>query len=298
MCGGPSKSSLFEMHMCGNSMDEAGVAAGMAAEAAAKSTAAVSLANNTVEQMKALVGVWDLGVCSVKPEGERVCSLKTTWLEAAGTVTDAVNKAVLASTKLADAESRLASLSEAAKGEMNASTATDLELTTTAVRDAAAKTIGMAAGVELAVAQLAGPIGGAPSDGFAATFSALGDTANGWHAMCALVPIPHEMYSGLADDNPALCARRCLTLSGGLAACKAFNYQYKDGLASCQLLTGDGLASPESSLAQAVPVFEVSNSSRDAMGITSLDCFAHGAFMAGHPRGPLKTEVLREITTG
>merc|ERR1719359_1380703 len=90
------------------------------------------------------------------------------------------------------------------------------------------------------------------------------------------------------------CGFKCLKLVVGTSSCVAFNYQEIDGLAACQLLTEEGLTKP--AIAKAVPIFEVSESKRDALGFTALDCYAKKAFMGSHPSGPLKTEVVRQVT--
>jgi len=305
MCGGKEKASLFEMHMCANSAEEAAVAKEMEETSSAECASVVEAGKETTQKLRDLGDAWKLGVCSVDPEGQRACALNQAWVDFAAGINDATQSTGHASdvlakrgTELADAQAAV----EAAGEAVNADQASAMELGTIALRDAAASADGEAKAARLALKTLAGPIGGAPLAGFAdhKVFAPLGDVENGWNAVCALVPISGQAYAATAADDPAACANHCLTLSTGKQMCVAFNYQYRDGLAACQFLTSEGIVEPKDILSKAVPVFEVSNTKRDAMGIASMGCFASGAFMGGHATGggtgKLATHVVREVT--
>lgn len=296
MCGGMEKSSLFEMHMCADSASEAETAADNSKKAVDASTAVVEAGKTVTTKLLANVKSWKLGVCSVKPEGERVCKLSSQWTDTANEIsktgsetthtTDVLKKKTKA---LADAQAELA------KDDKNAEALSATELATRDVRDQSAKVSGSVEMMKLSLKKVNGPAAGEPLKSFE-VFKALGDVENKWYAVCALVPVPGASYAAVGKDDPAACATRCLELSSGLQACSAFNYQYKDGLVTCQMLTADGLVTPDDAINAAVPIFEVSETKRDDMGISSMGCYAHGRFTSGHPKGPLGIKVIREVT--
>jgi len=296
MCGGMEKSSLFEMHMCADSASEADEAAGMSKKAVAASEAIVKDGKTVSTKLNNLAGDWKLGVCSVKPEGERVCSLNTQWTETSNKISTAGSDTTHATDVLKKKAAVLAAAqAELKKDEKNAQALSAVELATVEVRDASGKVAGEVEIMKMAVKQANGPAAGTPLKSFD-VFKPLGDVKNKWYAVCALVPVAGESYAAVGKDEPAACAARCLELSTGTQACAAFNYQYKDGMASCQMLTADGIVTPEDAINAAVPIFEVSETKRDAMKIDSMGCYAHGRFTAGHPKGPLGTKVIREVT--
>lgn len=170
-----------------------------------------------------------------------------------------------------------------------------VELSTNEVNDAAATVQGGVEMMKNAIKVINGPLVEAPLKSFE-VFKPLGDVKANWFAICALVPVPGGSYAALAKDDPARCAAQCLSQSTGTESCAAFNYQYRDGLATCQLLTASGIVEPDDAISASVPIFEVSKTKRDAMGIASMGCYAHGGFTAGHPKGPLGTKVIKEIT--
>lgn len=296
MCGGMEKSSLFEMHMCADTGSEADAAAGMSQKAVDASTTIVEAGATVTTKLLALSKSWDLGVCSVKPEGDRVCKLNTDWtnianeIRTAGSDTTHATDVLKAKTKtLSDAQAALKA------DEKNAKAMSAVELATREVRDAAAKVQGSVEVNKANVNRVNGPAGGKPLKSFE-VFKPLGDVEKDWYAICALVPVAGESFAAVAEDNAAACATRCLELSTGTEACAAFNYQYKDGMATCQMLTANGIVEPDDAINAAVPIFEVSKTKRDAMGVSSMGCYAHGRFTSGHPKGPLGTKVVREIT--
>jgi len=296
MCGGMEKSSLFEMHMCADSASEAEQAAEMSKKAVAASDETVGAGKVTSKKLLALADSWKLGVCSVKPEGERVCALNSQWTTTANDIGTAGSEATHATDVLKKKTSALSDAQKTlAKNEKDAKALSAVELLTVEVRDAAAAVAGKVEVMKSKVKGINGPATGEPLKSFD-VFKALGDVKNKWHAVCALVPVPGATFAAVAKDDPATCATRCLELSTGTQACAAFNYQHKDGLTTCQMLTAEGVVEPDDALTAAVPIFEVSQTKRDDMGISSMGCYAHGRFTAGHPKGPLGTKVVREVT--
>jgi hypothetical protein len=297
MCGGMEKSSLFEMHMCADSASEAQQAADMSKEAVKASDEEIAAGKAVVSKLSALVGGWKLDVCSLAPEGQRVCELPQMWTGIANKITSAstplgydTNVLTTQTASLASATTALAAMGKSPNSTMMSS----VEFLTSEVRTAAAKVQGDVEMMKSVMKAINGPLVGSPLKSFE-VFKPLGDVNASWYAVCALVAILGESYAAVTGDDPATCASRCLSLSTGTEACAAFNYQYKDGLATCQLLTANGVVEPKDSLNFAVPIFEISKTKRDSMGISSMGCYAHGAFTAGHPRGPLGTKVIKEV---
>lgn len=296
MCGGMEKSSLFEMHMCADTGSEADHAAGMSKKAVEASEAIVKEGATASKKLNNLANDWKLGVCSVKPEGERVCSLSTQWTETANKISTSGSDTTHATDVLEKKTTALAAAQvELKKDTKNAKALSAVELLTVEVRDASAKVQGEVEVMKNTVKNVQGPAAGPALKSFD-VFKPLGDVKNKWYAVCALVPVAGESYAAVGKDDPAACATRCLELSTGTQACSAFNYQYKDGMASCQMLTADGLVTPDDAINAAVPIFEVSETKRNGMKIASMGCYAHGRFTAGHPKGPLGTKVIREVT--
>jgi len=296
MCGGMEKSSLFEMHMCADTGSEADHAVSMSKKAAKASADVIAAGKAVTDGLMGLAGSWKLGVCSVKPEGERACALNTEWTDAANKIKTASSDTAHATDVLEKQTKALADAQAALKASpQDAKAMSKVEGLTVEVRDASAKVEGEAEVMKMAVKNLNGPAAGEPLKSFN-VFKPLGDVANKWYAVCALVPVPGESYGAVGKDDPAACAARCLELSTGTQACAAFNYQYQDGTAACQMLTAEGVVEPDDAINAAVPIFEVSETKRDAMKIKSMGCYAHGRFTAGHPKGPLGTKVIREVT--
>jgi len=290
------KSSLFEMHMCADSASEADAAQTMSGDATKASTDVQGDIKTVQTKMLALSKSWQLGVCSVKPEGERACALNAQWTKAANDVSTAAAETKHATDVLGDKSKALAKAQATLKtDDKNADALSAVELQTREVTNAAAKVQGAVEMAKLALKNVNGPAAGEALKSFS-VFKPLGDVAKKWYAVCALVPVPGESYAAVGKDDPAACATRCLSLSTGTQACSAFNYQYKDGLAACQMLTSEGVVEPDDAITAAVPIFEVSETKRDAMGISTMGCYAHGRFTAGHPKGPLGTKVVREVT--
>jgi len=297
-CGGMEKSSLFEMHMCDDSATEAEKIQEMSLNAVLASDEVVKKGKATVDKVLALASSWKLNVCSIAPEGQRVCALPTEWTAMANKITGVSAELVHDTEVLNTGTKNLYEATEAvkshAKDGASASEMSKAELLTDVVRNGAAKVSGDVEMMKGVIKAINGPIVGEALKTFD-VFEALGDVKENWYAVCALVPVPGQSFAAESDDNPATCASKCLSLSTGTEACAAFNYQYKDGLAACQLLTATGVVEPSDAINAAVPIFEVSKTKRDAMGISSMGCYAHGRFTAGHPKGPLGIKVVKEV---
>jgi len=302
MCGGPDKSSLFEMHFCDASAGRLEMVKGMAKEAKEAAAPAKEDAEKVFAEAKALSDAWQLGVCSLKPQGELVCSLNKAWVDMGSEANNEANEVDKAVDVLEKAEK---SLEEAEKAVTDAGDEVTGELqgkqdkAVQAVKESSVSVTAKADGIKTSLSSLAGPIN---SDkvmkNFEDFFEALGDTEKKWHAVCALEPIKGQSYIGLDSEKEstgkASCASKCFSLVTGTDQCVGFNYQSINGLAACQLLTEKGLTKPV--IAKAVPIFEVSQSKIDAMKLSALDCYTKKAFMGSHPAGPLKVEVVKQVT--
>jgi len=295
MCGGKVKSSLFEMHSCGDSKDEADIALEAGEGAAAEGAAALALANQTVAGLRGLASAWQLQVCSVEPEGQRVCGLTGALGAAAGGLAEVAASAGHASSLLAGQVATLAERKSLLDAE-NVTALSQLELLSEEVLTSAGKVRGEVAVANGTINALAGPMrdGTRPLETWATNFASMSPQDN-WSAVCALTALPGRAFAAMAEGQQPRCAARCMDLgvSGG---CVAFNYQEKDGLSACQLLSGMGVVEPKDSLLAKVPIFEVSDTKRGQLGIQSMGCYASRAFLAGHPRGPLTYTVIRSVT--
>jgi len=293
LCGGMEKSSLFEMHLCLEGAQEMNAASEIALQAGADCVAQVEASKTELEKVRQLAGIWNLpGVCSKKPEGDRVCNLPASWLEKASEVAAAAAEVEHIAGIVVDTSSKLTE-AENEKDENSVEHVRRVEDLTATLKKSAIKAKALASLLKSKRAQQAGPLGGKTLEAFEDHFEVLGNVAENWHSLCALEPIVGESWLAAAEDKPASCADRCLGLSTGVEACVAFNWQYHDGLAACQLLSGNGLIQP--TIGKKVPIFEVSQTKVDAMGLASLDCYAKKMFMSSHPKGPLKTEVLHQV---
>jgi len=300
MCGGPHKSSLFEMHFCDASASRIKMVKEMADEATTKAEPAKANAEKVFEDAKALSDAWQLGVCSIEPQGKLVCSLNSVWVEMGNAANKEVNEIDKATTvqkkaieTLEEAEKAVTDAGDEVTGELAGKQDKAVE----AVKQAAVSLTSAGEGVNYTLARLAGPLTGEKvMDKYEDHFGALGDKENGWNAVCALEPIKGQSYIGLEKDGKGkeACAAKCFSLVTGTDQCVGFNYQSINELASCQLLTEKGLTKP--ALSKSVPIFEVSNTKKDAMQLTALDCYTKKAFMGSHPAGPLKTEVVKQVT--
>lgn len=293
MCGGKGKSSLFEMHLCLEGDAQMDASSENALQAGKECVAQVAANKAEVEKVRTLASEWSLpGVCSKKPEGDRVCGLPTAWLDMAAKIAKQSAELDHAAGVMVKMSADLTQANDE-KEEHSVAHARKVEDLTTSLKKFSIKAKVQATMSKSLRSQLAGPLDGKKLEGFDDHFEPLGNVAKKWHSLCALKPIAGESWIGVAENAPATCAERCLGLSTGLDACVAFNWQYKDGLAACQLLSGNGLVQPQ--IGKKVPIFEVSQSKIDSLKLASLDCYAQKKFMGSHPSGPLKTEVLHQV---
>mmetsp|Transcript_114886 Transcript_114886/g.199039 ORF Transcript_114886/g.199039 Transcript_114886/m.199039 type:complete len:478 (-) Transcript_114886:96-1529(-) len=301
ICGGREKSSWFEMHMCQDSVSEADAAIAKGEETVKTCIAEEEAGGNLTQKLRVLGKSWDLsGACSIPKYGALACGVTEGWLSAAAEVESQEHATTLLSMTLDSMLTDLRSLkgTMAQSQAVTADTAKSVELATASVQAATAKAAGSAAGLKTTIAGVNGPVVGKQLDKWEEVFTPFANQTKGWHAFCLLTPIPGASFAAVSSDSAAkaACANQCLLLSSGTGACAAFNYASKDGLATCQLLTANGLVEPADSLGKAVPILEVSNTKASAdMGLSSLGCYGHGAFRAGSATGPLGTEVIRQI---
>mmetsp|Transcript_10437 Transcript_10437/g.23678 ORF Transcript_10437/g.23678 Transcript_10437/m.23678 type:complete len:485 (+) Transcript_10437:53-1507(+) len=297
MCGGREKTSLFEMHLCADSAEEADMAMQLGTQAAESAKALVEAGQMLEEQLRGLAMAWKLDSCAIEPYGVRLCSLTALWNEMADAVNSATVPVKKAAITLDNSSSALTDAVSAAGVDPQAAELSAMELATADVREATIRAKGAVAAASLTMSKVNGPLPGmSGQDAAYAVFSPLADVAQGWHALCGLQPLPGQFYAASVNGSQAACSAKCLSLSSGTQACVGFNYVERGGMSTCQLLTAAGLVEPDDSLMKAVPIIEVSQSKITSMGITSLGCYAHGAFMAGHPQGPLKTKVIKSST--
>lgn len=301
MCGGPDKSSLFEMHFCDASADRIKMVTGMATEATEKADPLKKEAETVFEEAKALSDAWQLGVCSLEPQGKLICSLNKGWVDMGNKANEAANEVNKTKTVLEKAETTLeeaAKKVEEAGDEVTGELAGKQDKAVEAVKDASVALTSAGGSIDYTLKQLAGPLtADKVMEKFEDHFETLGDSEKKWHAVCALEPIKGQSYISVRaeKDGVASCARKCFSLVTGTDACVGFNYQSINGLAACQLLTEAGLTKP--GIAKSVPIFEVSESKIDAMKLEALDCWVKKAFMGSHPAGPLKVDVVKQVTT-
>jgi len=287
--------------MCQDTASEADHAAEMSKKAVGSSTASTSLFKIYTDSLQALANDWSLGVCSVKPEGERACKLSMDWTEM-GNAMRTLSSETEQLTSVLETKTNLLTVAQAKlPKDGEGATSEDLaavELATKEVTAAAAK---VTASVEVMDHKLkAVNLPEATQIASMDIYKTLGDTEKDWYAVCALEPVPGASYAfqakGWSDETAKACGSRCIGLSSGLNACAAFNYQAYEGLVTCQMLTAKGVVEQDDAINAAVPIFEVSKTKRDAMQVTAMGCMAHGRFTAGHPKGPLGTKVIREVT--
>lgn len=296
-CGGPEKSSLFEMHFCDAAADRAKMAEDMVKEAKEKGEKLIEEGNKTYAGAKELVEAWQLGVCSVEPEGKRVCALPEGWQDKGSELNKLASKAEY---QLGVADGRLADFKDASEKVSDAgdnvtgAMANEVDKALDFVKDSVVDASMATDKVEVALKMTAGPLKGEAWDKFEDMFEPLGNVKEDWYAICALVGIPAASYMAVGGNGPSTCAEKCFGLITGTGQCVAFNYQEIGDLQSCQLLTEEGLTKP--AIQKAVPIFEMSKSKRDKAGLKDMGCYAKKVFMSSHPSGALKTTVVRQIT--
>jgi len=300
MCGGPEKSSLFEMHFCDKSAGMLKMVGEMAKKAKDKAEPLKEDVEKIQKNAMELSDSWQLGVCSIEPQGALVCSLNKGWVDMGNEANEAANEVDKAVTVLDKSEETLDEAKKAvedAGDKVTGEQAGKQDKAVAAVSEAAVSLTSAGDKVDFAIKKLGGPLvkDGKKMDDFKEHFEALGDKENGWQAVCALEPIGGQSYVGLEGGTES-CAHKCFSLVTGTDACVGFNYQSNGALKACQLLTEKGLTKPEGALSTSVPIFEISDTKRGDMKLTDIDCYVKKAFMGSHPEGPLKTQVVKQVT--
>lgn len=289
MCGGKVKASAFEMHTCGNSMDLAGAAAQSALENGEKAQIASEQAVEAYHKIQSLAASWQLPICSKSPQ---LCELRAQWEDSAQQIYDAGLRAAIAANATTDVVAALNN----ATGGTNATTSADgllaVENGVSACREAMSEAAVKTTVVEMALSQAAGPLKDAPAvenfDGLYETASA--NEAKGWTTMCDLAPLQGRSMLVVGAPDPHGCGDVCLDVGDD---CVGFNFQAKDGIFACQLLSDEGVFEQDMSLLDAYGVFEFSNTKVDAMGLDAFDCYLKKAFKVRN--GGLKQKVIDTV---
>jgi hypothetical protein len=306
MCGGADTTSLFEMHMCADSVKEAEVALALAE----KSKASLDTLINDVampfqENLKTMSERWVLeGACSLQAHG--VCEYKGKWLDVGNKLktlmdtqskrqSDEMKKVVGAlkvlNIKNGDAEAgENADLPEIEKATAAVEAQTRVvneqtEILTHFLEDAK---------VGLALTPQADPIQveAAGEKGFkeVTLFEELGDTEKNWHAVCDMEPHGYGTVVSFNATDHKLCSKTCLEDVN----CMGYNVAVVDNAMSCTFLSREGLTQP--AIAFAVPIFEISQTKVDALKFDQIACYMRKTFMNDNGRGKTKTDVKKRIT--
>jgi len=78
--------------------------------------------------------------------------------------------------------------------------------------------------------------------------------------------------------------------------CVGFNMQTRsDGVFGVQFLTKKGLITPDDRIAEAIPIFHISEDKIASMEFESIGCFAKKAFMGNNGYGPTKVHVYKDL---
>jgi len=288
MCGGKVKASTFEMHMCGKSASRADAAIDSAAAEAAKAEAAAATGQAAFEAFEKISAQWQLGICS---KSAQVCDLSAHFQDAGQEVRDAAHRASAAAAEAHNASAAVAAAKAAGFGTAELATALELSIEAAgeAMRGAAVKgeVVGMA------LKGLAGPLAQVPPLENWTSLFVTASTRKEWHAICDLAPVEGMkflMVNNGSADGPALCADVCVATP---IECVGFNYQAVAGGFACQMLSNEGVFTPEGSLADAFGTFELSETKVGDLGYEQIDCFMKDAFLARN--GGTKPEVLATV---
>jgi len=285
MCGGKVKASAFEMHMCGKSADRADAAAASARAEGGKALMTSKIGDFNYAAFEALSTHWQLGVCS---KSAQVCDLAVYFEDKAQEIRDASVRAKLAG----EAANNASDAVEAAKaaGFETAEQAQTLESAISTSRDELANAATKAAMLNLALKRASGPVGDAPVvDGWESLF-VTASSRDEWHAICDLTP--SAKYVALRSDEPAACADVCISAGD---SCVGFNVQYLQGALSCQMLSSEGVYSPDDSLADVFGVFEITETKVADLGFDRIDCFVKNALLLRN--GGTKARKIADIIT-
>jgi hypothetical protein len=286
MCGGPVKASAFEMHMCGKSASRADAAAESATASAAKAANASAVGTKAYEAFEELSSKWQLGICS---KAAQICDLSAEWMDGAQSVRDAAHRAEdAANTSEVAAEQVKAAK---AAGFNTSDSAGALESAIAAAREEMSNAAVKAEVVMMAIKRLNGLLGTVPvTEDWASLFESPARNATGWHAICGLEPLEGMKFMMEGPDDPSKCADVCVA-SGD--RCVGFNFQATSGAIACQMLSTEGVFSPEDALADAFPIFEISKSKIDDLGYEAIDCYVTKSFLLRN--GGTKPSVVSQV---
>jgi hypothetical protein len=290
MCGGNVKASAFEMHMCGKSASRADATIEGAEEAASKASNASATGESAYEAFKVLSDRWQLGICS---KAAQICDLSAKWLDGASEVRDAAHRAEDAANA---SSSAAAAVTEAKAAGFNTSDlAGALESAMATARDEMSNAAVKAEVVSMSIQNLKGLLGTVPEvENVMDLFESPATNTTGWHAICSLEPLEGMEFMWVAPvevhDDPKFCADVCVSAG---EACVGFNYQASEGAIACQMLSKEGVFSPETSMLDAFGIFEVSKSKVADLGYDSIDCFVTKSFLARN--GGIKPSVVAQV---
>jgi hypothetical protein len=286
MCGGPVKASAFELHMCGKSASRADAAAESAAASSAKAANASAVGKAAYEAFDELSSKWQLGICS---KAAQICELSAEWADGAQSVRDAAHRAEdAANTSQVAADEVLAAK---AAGFNTSDAATALESAIAAAREEMSNAAVKAEVVTMAIKKLSGPLGTVPvTEDWASLYESPAGNATGWHAICALEPLEGMKFMMQGSSDPSKCADVCIDAG---TACVGFNFQATADAIACQMLSTEGVFSPEDSLADAFPIFEISKSKIADLGYEEIDCYVTKSFLLRN--GGTKPSVVSKV---
>jgi hypothetical protein len=285
MCGGNVKASAFEMHMCGKSASRAKAAAESATASAAKAANASAVGKEVHEAFEALSSKWQLGICS---KAAQICDLSAEWMDGAQSVRDAAHRAEDAANSSQVAAEEV--MAAKAAGFNTSDSAMALESAIATARDEMSNAAVKAEVVTMAIKRLSGPLGTVP---VTEDWGSLYESPAGnkmWHAICALEPLEGMKFMMLGPNDPSKCADVCVSAGD---RCVGFNFQATSEAIACQMLSTEGVFSPEDSLADAFPVFEISKSKISDLGYDAIDCYVTKSFLLRN--GGTKPSVVSKV---
>jgi len=306
ICGGADLTSLFEMHMCANSVKEAEVALALAEKSvSALDSLVADVASPFQENLKTMSERWVLeGACSLQAHG--VCEYKGKWLDVGNkmkTLIDTQSKRqseemhklvdamqilnIKEGDKVAGENADLPKIEKATKA-VEAQTRVVNEQTELLTRFLEDAKVGLATTPQEDPIQVEAP----GEKGFkeVTLFQELGDTEKNWHAVCDMEPHGYGTVVSFNETDHRLCSKTCLEDIN----CMGYNVAVVDQVMSCTFLSREGLTKP--AIAFAVPVFEISQTKVDALKFDKIGCFMRKTFMNDNGRGKTKTDVKKRIT--
>jgi hypothetical protein len=287
MCGGNVKASAFEMHICGKSASRADAAAESATEAAKNAANASAVGTKAYEAFEEVSTKWQLGICS---KAAQICDLSAEWMDGAHSVRDAALRAEDAANASQVAADEV--VAAKAAGFNTSDSAMALESAMAAAREEMSNAAVKAEVVMMAINRLKGLLGTVPKtdDVVASLFESPAGNTTGWHAICALEPLEGMKFMMEGPNDPAVCADVCVSAGD---RCVGFNYQATSDAIACQMLSTEGVFSPDDALSDAFPIFEISKSKIEDLGYESIDCYVTKSFRLRN--GGTKPSVVSQV---